>query len=273
VSETVVVHGLAAAVPIVLRGARSAELADAVRAAWSRCLAPDSDALPADPVHAALLEDGEPAPPADDDTRVVSSSDLDRLMQSLTQAVTTSLIAARTGQLLMFHAGGVALPDGRSLVMVAPGGTGKTTLTRRLSSAPGASLGYLSDETIGIDPESGVIHAYPKPLSIRPPKGHGPKLETSPDALGLGAAPASARVAQLVLLRRPRDHDLPAGLTPLPTLDAIVALTPETSALARLPRPLHTFEDLLRRLPAVRLVEYAEGAEAAPLLLSLLEDA
>lgn len=272
-SETVVVHGLGASVPITLAGSRSAELADAVHAAWSRCLAPPPDALAAAPVHAALLDGDEPAPPDEGDTRVVGSSDLARLLQTLTQAVTTSLIAARTGHLLMLHAGGVALPDGRSLVMVAPGGTGKTTLTRRLASGSAAPLGYLSDETIGIDPVTGVIHPYPKPLSLRPPQGHGPKLETSPDALGLGAAPAGARVAQVVLLRRPHDHDRPASLTPLPILDALVALTPETSALARLPRPLHTFEELLERLPAVRLVEYAEGAEVAPLLRALLEDA
>ena len=275
-SVTVVVRGLSAAVPIVLGGSRAAELADAVRAAWSRCVAPAPDALAAAPGHAALLAEGEAAPALVDGDRVVSSTDLDRLMQSLTQAVTTSLIAARTGRFLMFHAGGVSLPDGRSLVMVAPGGTGKTTLTRRLAGAAGPgpdALGYLSDETVGLDPASGVIHPYPKPLSLRPRDGRGPKLETSPDALGLGVAPAVPRLAQLVLLRRPRDHAGPPRLTPLPTLDAIVALTPETSALGRLQRPLHTFEDVLLGLPPVRLVEYAEGSEVAPLLRQLLEDA
>ena len=274
--STIVVHGLSAAVPIVVGGGRSAELADAVLDAWSRCLAPAPDALAAEPVHALLLADGESAPAPGDGDRGVSSTDLDRLMQSLTQAVTSSLIAARTGRLLMFHAGGVSLPDGRSLVMVAPGGTGKTTLTRRLAGAapPGLpALGYLSDETVALDPASGIIHPYPKPLSLRPEDGRGPKLETSPDALGLGVAPSAPRLAQLVLLRRPRGHEGPPALTLLSTLDALVALTPETSALGRLDRPLHAFEDVLLRLPPVRIVEYAEGADVAPLLRGLLEDA
>lgn len=65
-----------------------------------------------------------------------------------TQDITRALIAAQIGTLLMLHAGAVSDPvTGRSLVYVAAGGTGKTTLTRRL----GQRFGYLTDETVGID--------------------------------------------------------------------------------------------------------------------------
>ena len=50
-----------------------------------------------------------------------------RTGQTSAQAVASSLaLAARAGQLLMFHAGAVAHPEtGRALVFVAPGGTAR----------------------------------------------------------------------------------------------------------------------------------------------------
>ena len=72
-----------------------------------------------------------------------------------------AFIAARAGELLMLHAGAVAHPvTGRALVFVAPGGTGKSTLTRRL----GKRYGYLSDGTVGSSPDTLRIHPNPQPI-------------------------------------------------------------------------------------------------------------
>ena len=81
-------------------------------------------------------------------------------------------------------------------MFVAPSGTGKTTLACLL----GRSFGYLTDETVGIDPPSGRILPYPKPLSVRisPEK----RRELSADELGLRAVPADPTVARLVVLLR-----------------------------------------------------------------------
>lgn len=53
-----------------------------------------------------------------------------------------ALISTQTGRLLMFHAGAVAHPViGRSLVFIAEGGTGKTTLARPQSTVSPVSTG------------------------------------------------------------------------------------------------------------------------------------
>lgn len=178
-------------------------------------------------------------------------------MTSLTQAITHALIARCRGELLMLHAGAVSHPEtGASIAYVAPGGTGKTTLTHLL----GQQYGYISDETVGIDPVTRMIHPYPKPLSIRTLEGGFPKSERGPDELGLMAAHTTPVLNSLVLLRRD-----PAATDPrwseLELLDAIISLVPETSSLSRLDRPLHLLQDLYATLGGVWLVEYAEAVD------------
>ena len=72
------------------------------------------------------------------------------------------------------------------LALVGPSGTGKTTATRLLATR----LGYVSDETVSIDPD-GTVAPHPKPLSVvaRPTAGRGDKQQLSPDDLGLAARP------------------------------------------------------------------------------------
>src|SRR5690606_13126271 len=106
--------------------------------AWGRCLVADEDADP----------ESETVGP-------VSS------MVTLTQRITHALIGRRRGELLMLHAGAVCNPTtGAAIAYVAPGGTGKTTLTRLL----GQRYGYITDETVGVEPGSWRIHPYQKPL-------------------------------------------------------------------------------------------------------------
>lgn len=202
---------------------------DAFRHLWARCLSRDTTAR------------------AEVTVRKGSSQ------ESATQQITQAFIAARAGELLMLHAGSVAHPvTGRALVFVAPGGTGKSTLTRRL----GKSYGYLSDETVGICPDTLRIHPYPKPITLAPEHGH-PKRENSPDDLGLVPAPAVPVLADLVVLRRTTEREH-ATFTPLPVLDALTMIAPETSSLSKLPEPLHLMADVHRRAGCT-LVEYGEG--------------
>ncbi len=197
-------------------GQRSAVLASAMRDAWSRCL----DDTVSEGAHSAI-----PAVPATPlEIRFDVDGDLAPQLMVTTQEITRSLITAQIGRLLMFHAGAVSNPlTGESLVYVAPGGTGKTTLTRRL----GSRLGYLTDETVGMD-TAGRIRPYPKPLSIRRPNGPG-KDEVSPGAAGLLRAPASAHVTRIVLLDRQQPSE-GAGveLEQMSFMDALFALVPQT---------------------------------------------
>lgn len=178
-------------------------------------------------------------------------------MTSLTQAITQRLIERRRGELLMLHAGAVCNPtSGASLAYAAPGGTGKTTLTRLL----GQHYGYLTDETVGVEPGSWRIHPYEKPLSVRNGRGGHPKQEHSPDDLSLVRAHPVPRLTTLALLRRV-DHRPDASVTRLDLFDAIPLLAPETSSLASLTRPLQLLANLEEAIGGFWLVEYAEAEQ------------
>lgn len=217
-------------------------------AAWSRCLVHDG-------------EDGEVPR-----TKRESIARPRPTMTSLTQAITHELISRRRGELLMLHAGAVSHPEtGRSVAYAAPGGTGKTTLTRLL----GQRYGYLTDETVGVDPQTLQIHPYPKPLSVRTPEGGFPKRERGPDELGLQPAHPAPRLRALILLRRDSSLDQPRW-TRLDLFDAILALAPETSSLARLQRPLHLLAELYAALDGFWLAEYAECEQIVDRVAALL---
>jgi len=258
-------YGLGTRTRVTFSGASASEVEDAVRHAWVRCLAPidppDVETLDTEPLVAELADAS-----ADTSASTIARSELPALLQTLTQKVTYAKIRTQTGRLLMMHAGGVAHPEtGSSIAFVAPGGTGKTTLMRRL----GNRFGYLTDETVGED-DVGIIRAYPKPLSIRTAPTTTQKGETSPDDLRLLAAPSAPRLGRIVLLARSDDHEGTPSVEHLDLADAIAALAPETSALSSLPRPLHRLADLLGTLdPTVRL-RYREVDEILDLVAGWL---
>lgn len=186
-------------------------------------------------------------------------------LQQLSCDVTLRLIAAQTGRLLMFHAGAVTDPrTGDALVYIAPSGTGKTTLSRAL----GAHLGYVTDETVGIDPHTGHVHPYPKPLSVITGPGRR-KTEFSPDSLGLLPHHPAPRLAKVVLLDR-QPNATSAGLEPLDVVTAIEGIVPQSSALSRLQRPLNTLAEVLEATGPVHRLTYSEASQAVPVLARLL---
>ncbi len=223
-------------------------LVSALREPWSRCLV-DGDASDTAQVGAHL----------DDPSRLAQQ------LTQTTQEITRALIAAQAGRLLMLHAGAVSHPEsGASLVFVAPGGTGKTTLSRLL----GRRLGYLTDETVGIT-HTGDILPYPKPLSVRRPGAPEFKEELSPDSLALLPPAAAPRVARIVVLVR--DPELGSvDMEELSVMDAIFAVVAETSSLSRLDRPLHRLADLLHAAGPVLRVRYAEARDIEDPLAQLI---
>lgn len=62
------------------------------------------------------------------------------------------------------HAGVVSLHE-RAVLMPAPPDSGKTTLTAGLTRA---GFDFLGDEVALLDPETGWVHPYPRPLLIEP---------------------------------------------------------------------------------------------------------
>lgn len=253
-TEGLRLHGLGAVVEVQCTGEAAADLASAMRVAWSRCLEPGAgfDRVASAPV--TLLEVSLDAP-----------ADLATCLMRTTQKVTRSLIEARAGQLLMFHAGAVSDPrSGRSVAYVARGGTGKTTLSRLL----GQRLCYLTDEAVGID-ASGTIHPYPKPLSVRRHDVPDVKDELSPDVLGLLPAPERPRISRVVLLDR---HAECTGVEAeeLTFMDALFGLAEQSSSLSTLPRPLHLLADLIDEVGPVLRLRYSEAPEVADDILGLI---
>lgn len=183
---------------------------------------------------------------------------------SVTTRVTMAALRATAGLRVNLHAGGVADDQGRLLALVAPSGTGKTTATRVLST----HLGYVSDETVSIDPD-GTVHPHPKPLSVLPGKSAKyEKAQLSPDDLGLLPTPEKPRLASLVILHRGADGA--RGLAPLPISRALLQLVEQSSSLPQLPRPLHTLVGLVAGCGGAWALTYDEITDHAEDLVALL---
>ncbi|MDQ1137478.1 energy-coupling factor transporter ATP-binding protein EcfA2 [Microbacterium sp. SORGH_AS 1204] len=199
---------------------------------------------------------------ADVTVRTPTSADERQSLSDLSSLVTHAAISARRGELWMLHAAGLAAPDGGVVVLVGRSGAGKTTATKVL----GRSLGYVSDETIGIE-EDGTVHPYRKPLSVITP-GERFKLQHPPRSLGLLPLPsAKLHVRRIILLDRDPDT-IGARLSNVPLTEALVTLSEQSSALAAMPTPLRTMASLIRRTGGVLRASYAE----AHFLTSLLDD-
>lgn len=194
---------------------------------------------------------------------VAKARTLRRLADALSSEVTLAALDCQAGHLLLLHAAGLAHPDtGSTLALVAPSGHGKTTAARVL----GEQWGYVSDETVAVDPTSLRVFGHPKPLSVC---GEGRvKDQLGPDQLELRRAPKGTALARIVLLARDPEHVGPPRLTPVDLGRALGELTPETSFLTRWERPLATLARVISTTGGVLRVEYAEARQ----LLDLRDD-
>lgn len=259
-------HVLGTDVDVRVVGHEPEHLAQVVRERWHLALRPEGQAPvgAGDPlvVEAGVVPpDGEVVTPWTRQESVVHDRDLARLLQRLTQSVTHAVITARTGELLMLHAAGLAHPEtGATAVFVAPGNTGKTTLCRTL----GPSRSYVSDETVGVR-RDGTITPYLKPLSTRRSDWAGTKDEQAPGDVGLAGPEMTPWLAGIVLLRREPDHPGPPRVEELDVLDAVLELTPESSGFMRTDGPLRWLADVLARTGGARRAVYAEVLDLEPL--------
>lgn len=210
-----------------------------------------------------------------------ATADPQTWLTQMTQTITRAAIERQAGSFLMFHAGAIANPaTGQAVILVAPGGTGKTTMVRRL----GRGRMYVTDETVAIN-EDGVIVPYPKPLSIRVSGASG-KQETSPADLGLLPPLGVIRPAAYLVLDRVKGPKAAEGTTSgakrsgdsshrpkftrLSTLDAIMTMVPETSSLGRLPAGLHVLADAIERVGGACQVRYREATSLSAFVDDLI---
>ena len=158
------------------------------------------------------------------------------------------------------HAGAVAV-EGHAIVLPGSSFTGKTTLVRALIEQ-GAD--YLSDEYAVFDP-TGLVHPYPKPLSIRPGDGTRRGIDTSAASLGATTGDRAVPVG-LVAATRYVEH---AHWAPEPRTPAEGALLLLEHAVAARDDPARVLRDLRAAVADATIVEgeRGEASVTASLLL------
>ncbi len=253
--EPVRLRALGRPVRIRCTGAAAGRLRSAVATAWSWCTDPDPDRGD-NPGSATTLT-----------AHLDDVGDLDVALQQLATDLTVAAIDACDRSVLLVHAVGLADPvDGRTAVLAAGSGTGKSTVARTL----GRELGYLSDETVGIRPDRTVL-AFPRPVLLTADPRSPVKTSLPPAAVGLRRV-EPGRVAVIGVLQRDPALGGPPQVTRLGLLEGIIALGPQISHLAEMPRPLHALAEQLRVVGGVRRIRYAEAATLAPVVHRLLQE-
>ncbi len=170
-------------------------------------------------------------------------------------------IAANAREWLFVHAGVVAR-GGRALVAPGDSSSGKTTLVRALVSA-GAT--YYSDEYAVLD-ETGRVHPYPRPLSIRSGDG-GEVREHQAAGNGAAAGQDSASLAMAVVTRYRNGVEWqPKRLSSGHGLIALLANTVPAQE-----RPEESLRTLRRAMERTTVLQGDRG-EAAEIAGALLEE-
>ena len=169
-------------------------------------------------------------------------------------------IASNARDRLFVHAG-VVVRDGRALVIPGESFSGKTTLVGALVDA-GAT--YYSDEYALLD-EAGLVHPYPRALSIRSSDGNGPRERRVPDLAAV--ADGGARLGTVAVTRyRPSSEWKPKRLS---TGQGLVALMANT--VPAQDRPQESLRTLRRALADATVLEGDRG-EAGPAATAMLEE-
>ncbi|GAA5147396.1 hypothetical protein GCM10025768_07380 [Microbacterium pseudoresistens] len=205
----------------------------------------------------------------DPDAVVRPRTDLDdaAMLSKLSTTVTLAALEHRQGELWMLHAAGLADERGHVVVLSARSGTGKTTASRHLARR----FAYVSDETVGIDSQGGVV-AYRKPLSLIVNAGYAKDQVPVSAAVAGPELPHALRLSKVVVLDRRDDAGPHARVEPLSLADAVMALAPQSSYLTAMRSPLRTIASLLDATGGAVRVTYRE-AESLDGVIDALMDA
>lgn len=183
-----------------------------------------------------------------------------------------SHIVMETSTMLVLHAGAVASEVG-TLLLPGPSGTGKSTLTAALLKS-GAQ--YLSDDAVGIQPETLNVCSFPKPIGLSVSSRRALGLETDeadqitprtfrPDGRHSQRGSCGGELS-IVLPTFTEGASTVLG-EPVPPLDALRLLAPHATNLAVAgQRAFDTLVALAKGVPTRRLV-HGDALAAARLLV------
>ncbi len=258
--------------PIVVRIHGDAlPAAPALREAWAH-LSQDPSAVPSAPE--AAPQTAEPTAgavaPIDEvtvealegDETVPVSVRIARTTYCVSGRITHRLLNRSLGQYVLLHSGAVDHERYGTVLLIAPSGMGKSTLST-LMAREGL---YLSDELAIVHPDTFEVTAYPKPVSRI--DSDGVKRDLALPSLGLTPGFAASAPSHLLLLARDRREDpsVEPHLLRLPMSRAIPRIIEQSSSMWRLPNPLGTLARLLETVGGALEVHYCE-AEQVPALL------
>lgn len=249
------------------------DLADELAGLWAHRLASD-DGPPTEVIALRPLQPADRAadpaggPGADEAIPVGGPGASYAVSGIVTRAVIRSLI----GQRLLLHAGAVDVPGIGTVLLVGESGAGKSTATERL----GRQGTYLTDELTNVEPETGLLEAYPKPVSRWVGEDSGQvKRDVGLGDLGLVPGRSGGPVDHVLLLDRERPERDGAVTAPSPSLTrvpldaAVVELIAQSSSVWELARPLDALARLLERAGGALRARYTESADLAQLLTDL----
>ncbi|WP_374944845.1 HprK-related kinase A [Sphingomonas sp.] len=175
---------------------------------------------------------------------------------------------------LLLHASAVER-DGRVLLMTGESGAGKSTLATLLSAR---GWRFMGDEFAMIAPETGLVHAFPRAVSLKnesvaaaqtalPRARFGPLLAGTPKGDIRHLVPPADAVARMdeparpALLLFPR-FGFAAAVAPVPASEAFVRLTQaSTNYTAMGEAGFGALTRLVRTVPSVA-IDYPDGASA-----------
>ena len=193
------------------------------------------------------------------DKAVESGHGVDAAMLTVLRELTERTCRAAE-RLLVVHGAGLVGPDGSGLLLIAPGGSGKTTLATALNAE---GLPLLHDDVVPVTLDGDLL-GLGLPITLK--SGSWPILQTlRPD---LGETPIRHRLGQPVRLLPPRDP-VPSGPVPLGALvfprylpgapAHVQRLTPEAAL-----QGLIEAEAVIRQLTQDKLERLARWSESAP---------